>query len=621
LFQKSRQLATQLSWALEGQLLKKGIFVQIFEISIKNLRSIVDSGDVPIQNLFALVGENNAGKSNVTKAIDALLSGGAGGLKKADFYDESTSIIIKGSFKNLTDDESNRWKKYLTGGKLVLEKHIWVEDADTSAGQRLKSEYHGYESEPVDWFLSIPSIIEEKGQRPKWLEIAQENGLPDYFYPAGKSGKAIYAKALEKFLVENEVEFQEPDLSATHALGLQSNVVASLPSFYLLPAITDYSDEIDKRQNNSTFRKLMGELSERIIKNDPKFIEIESSLAHIHGLLNSIGTPGTERLEALGVIEDQIGGLLNQLMPSVNSVSISVAVTELKEIFSSGVSLSVNDGIDTDVLAKGHGLQRCIVFSLLKALIDVERNAKQEAPRPIILVIEEPELYIHPQLSKLFFDVMREFSETDQVIYTTHSPIFVDAYLYKDIAIVSKLSVEIGTKLKTASGNSIEELQEAKIFKGLSRFNPSVSELFFAKRILIVEGPEDLIAVNAILSHAELIKYRAEELEWSILVAGGKDAIPFFQRVANEFSIPYSVLYDIDIKDGMSQNTIDNHQKVNDLIIQLAGDNPIHTFPIKLEESLGLDFHLKDQYRAHEFFSEPNNITEEVKNVVLAVFN
>jgi putative ATP-dependent endonuclease of OLD family len=216
---------------------------------------------------------------------------------------------------------------------------------------------------------------------------------------------------------------------------------------------------------------------------------------------------------------------------------------------------------------------------------------------------------------------MREFSETDQVIYTTHSPIFVDAYLYKDIAIVSKPSVEIGTKLKTATGNSIEELQEAKIFKGLSRFNPSVSELFFAKRILIVEGPEDLIAVNAILNHADLIKYRAEELEWSILVAGGKDAIPFFQRVANEFSIPYSVLYDIDIKDGMNQNTIDSHQKVNDLIVQLAGDNPLHTFPVKLEESLGLDFHLKDQYRAHEFFSEPNNITEEVTDVVLAVFN
>tara|TARA_R110002072_G_scaffold3803_3_gene27132 strand:+ start:1813 stop:3603 length:1791 start_codon:yes stop_codon:yes gene_type:complete len=595
--------------------------VKIQELSINNLRSIVDSGNVPIQSLFSLVGENNSGKSNLIKSIDAFISGGAGGLKKEDFFDASSPIIIKISFDNLNDDESKRWKKYLANGKLILEKHIWIEEAETASGMRIKSEYHGYEAAPKEWFLSIAQILEQHGQRPKWVDIAKETGLPDYFYPEDKSGKTIYTKALERYLLETDIEFNEPDLSGTHALGLQSNVVASLPSFYLLPAITDYSDEIDKRQSSSTFRRLMGELSERILKNDPRFIEIEESLANVHRLLNAIDQPeGQNRLEALGDIEQQITGLLKQLMPSVSNVSLAISVTEVQEIFSGGVSLSVNDGIETDVLSKGHGLQRCIVFSLLKTLIDIERESGEENQNTIILAIEEPELYIHPQLSKLFYDVMVEFSGSDQVLYTTHSPIFVDAYNYQNIGLVSKPSVEIGTKIKTATGGEIEKLSDAKVFKGLARFNPSVNEIFFANRILIVEGPEDLIAVNSVLQSKGLIRNRVEELSWSILVAGGKDAIPFFQRVANEFGMSYTVLHDLDLLESMTQNDIDTHTKTNNSITELASGNPVITFPVKLEASLGIDHHLKDQYKAHHFFSEPKNISEEVNNIILEIF-
>ena len=205
--------------------------MKIQELSIRNLRSIVDSENVPIQSLFSLVGENNSGKSNFIKSIEAFISGGAGGIKKEDFFDASSAIVIKISFDNLTDDESKRWKKYLANGKLILEKHIWIEEADTASGFRIKSEYHGYEASPKEWFLSIDQILEQHGQRPKWAEIAIENGLPDYFYPDDKSNKMIYTKALEQYLLENDVEFNEPDVSETHALGLQSNVVASLPSF------------------------------------------------------------------------------------------------------------------------------------------------------------------------------------------------------------------------------------------------------------------------------------------------------------------------------------------------------------------------------------------------------
>lgn len=75
-----------------------------------------------------------------------------------------------------------------------------------------------------------------------------------------------------------------------------------------------------------------------------------------------------------------------------------------------------------------------------------------------------------------------------------------------------------------------------------------MNELFFAKRVLLVEGPEDVIAVVAVLKALGRIVSRPEELEWSIISCGGKEDIPFFQRVLNAFAIPYSVLHDLDLK-------------------------------------------------------------------------
>ena len=598
--------------------------MRIRELEIKNLRSIADSGPIPVTNLFALVGENNAGKSNILVAIGAFLAGGSGGLKADDLFDVEAPITIKVTFSELQEIEAKRWRKYLVSGRLILEKRVWVENEEGTGAKRIKSEYHGYEAEPKDWFLSISAILEREGQRPKWKEIAEANGLPGYFIEEDKSNKTIYAKALDRYLEENEVEYDDPDLSETHALGLQSKVIASLPAYYLLPAITDYSDEIDKRQKSSTFRRLMGELSDRILRNDPRINEVQEALARVHSLLNDMTGDGNDRLAALGTIENQIGRLLKELMPSVSSVKLAVQIDELKDLFSGGVALSVDDGVETDVLAKGHGLQRCIVFSLLRTLIDTERETREGEEHPqrsIILGIEEPELYIHPQLCKLFYDVMRAFGETDQIVYTTHSPLFVDAYSYEDVGIVRKPSVAIGTKVRTASPGIFDDLDDKKIFKGLSRFNPAVNELFFAKSVLVVEGPEDLIAVTETLKKLGKVKVRAEELEITILVAGGKQAIPFFQRVMNAFSLPYKVLHDIDITDQMPQNDKDTNQNVNDLIKELAGTQEVHTFPVKLEVTVNVQGHLKDQYTANQFFSSPENITQELEQIVSGVFD
>jgi predicted ATP-dependent endonuclease of OLD family len=147
-----------------------------------------------------------------------------------------------------------------------------------------------------------------------------------------------------------------------------------------------------------------------------------------------------------------------------------------------------------------------------------------------------------------------------------------------------------------------------------------MNELFFAKRVLLVEGPEDSIAVTATLKVLGRITARTEELEWSVISCGGKASIPFFQRVLNAFAIPYSVLHDMDITAGMPASNKDTHEKQNNTIRSLARGNMIYAYPVKLEHSLDLGSHFPDQYTAHVFFSDPGRITQEVKDIVGAIF-
>lgn len=603
--------------------------MRLSRLHVRNFRSIVDSGEFDVQPLFGIVGENNCGKSNLLRAVDILVSAGSGRLGKGEFNEPALPVVIKGTFDDLTDGEKKRWRPYLVQGHLILEKHVSATTDERTGKDKVAGEFHGYQAEPEAVHLSLPKIAATYGERPKWADIVVEAGLPDYFLQDGKCTKAIFTKGLERFLAENDVEYDAPDLSATQALGLQSNVVAHLPKVHLLPAITDYSDEIDKRSSTSTFRRLMGDLSGRLLQRDSRYLELQRALDTIRGLLNRTeDADAPARIDALSVVERKIAEILQRVMPSVREVALAVEVQDLSELFSAGVSLAVDDGIQTDVLAKGHGLQRCVVFALLQTLILNERDqlvaedaGEAQSDSPIILLIEEPELYIHPQLGKLLFDVLRDFSESDQVIYSTHSPLFVDAYESEQVAIVTKASVADGTKVKTCDSSAFVGLTERKVFQGLTRLNPAINELFFARQVMLVEGQEDLIAVTAALKKAGRIDRRVEEIEWSVIVCGGKQSIPFFQRVLNAFGIPYGVLHDLDMEDTMSEDKKRSAAEENMRIAALAGPRRVSTYPVKLEASLGLTEHFRDQYDAHRFFLDTDNITPEVQTIIEGAFS
>ena len=599
-------------------------------LNVKNYRSIVDSGDIRFERIQAFVGENNCGKSNLLYSIQVFLSGGAGGSFAEDFNDPTTPIVITATFSELTQTERRVLRPYLLGDKLILEKRIEIEGDTDSAKPRLKAEYHGYVATPKDWWLSVDTVIEhEERPRPNWRQVAEDHEILDYVQnDDGGVNKASYQAGVSRLLVErDDVEYEEPALGDTQALGYQSVLLNYLPALRLLPAITDYSDEIDRRSSSTNFRLLMGDLAERILVLDPRYAEIEDSLARIESLLNPSrdddgAQEGYERLEIMEVVEGRLQELVSQLMPSVKGVKIHVDLEPPRDFFSRGVSILVDDGRLTAVMMKGHGLQRCVVFALIRALIlnqrgqliDIEAQAEEtgeEESRTIILAIEEPELYIHPQMQRLIYSVLKEFAQTDQVVYTTHSPSFVDVGAYHTIGVLRKVDVNEGTKVFQCEAGVLDAETERKTFQFVSSFGIEQNNLFFARRVMLVEGDSDVIAILACARRIGLFNEYPEEIGFSLIPTRSKQEMPKYMKLLNAFGIPYVILHELD---G------DSESEENGDIRELLGDNDSVELPDTLEAAVGHEGHFAKTYNAMKFFEHPENIAEGFLEITAQLF-
>src|SRR5690606_7251213 len=86
----------------------------------------------------------------------------------------------------------------------------------------------------------------------------------------------------------------------------------------------------------------------------------------------------------------------------------------------------------------GHGLQSSYLLTLLQGL------AASDAPDAptLILGCEEPELYQHPPQARHLADVLVELSESNnQILVTTHSPMFVNGDGFENVCVVRRPNV------------------------------------------------------------------------------------------------------------------------------------------------------------------------------------
>ena len=161
------------------------------------------------------------------------------------------------------------------------------------------------------------------------------------------------------------------------------------------------------------------------------------------------------------------------------------------------------------------------------------------------IVIEEPEMYLHPQAQRYFYRLLCKMTEEGQcqVIYSTHSPIFADGNRFEALRVVRRS--EGKTTVAFVPENDTKPLQEARErFKLGNRFDATRNEVVFASKALLTEGYGDRIAALLI---AEKLGFDIDAEGTVVVDCGGKGGIELVVRVCRSLGIPFVVVHDADI--------------------------------------------------------------------------
>ncbi|OGZ67183.1 MAG: hypothetical protein A3D35_03615 [Candidatus Staskawiczbacteria bacterium RIFCSPHIGHO2_02_FULL_34_9] len=169
---------------------------------------------------------------------------------------------------------------------------------------------------------------------------------------------------------------------------------------------------------------------------ETKFSAENTSLFdNLSDLFNNLGI--NFNLDKEQETKDNIDKLFSKLNDNLNSINIEGGykvnhsfTKKLKEkiIFKLLINkIDVSEGDESrEIKDLGHGMQRLIVLSILKAYTDLLLEKQLLDDCLVLILFEEPEVYLHPKFKRYLNRVLRElaFEDNHQVLITTHDPYF-----------------------------------------------------------------------------------------------------------------------------------------------------------------------------------------------------
>lgn len=565
--------------------------MKLTHLRIQNFRSCREVS-LEIGNMHALVGANNAGKSAVLRALDFLFNPSAKLLNEESFWNKDTKLEIRveAVFSYLTDKEKEELGAYLEAGGTF---HI-----ARSARMGAKNGESESDSEQGEDKIGIGQHYKKPAPEAEWLQESNINGNNIKEWWKKKDQLIVSGESFAEFLggtktpTVSDWKDKAKEFISTHAdkipmkdawidnpKGYANVLKGTLPFFVLVPAIRDVTEE-SKGTKSSPFGKLLFAILDTIT--EEKKSKIEGILAEVSKQMNRTG--GVERVPLIAETENQLNKLLKDFFVGCD-LEIEFQTPTL-EVLLSAPKLYVDDGFRNAVENKGHGLQRAVIFTILRRYAEHMTSSAAGKKRSLILAVEEPELYMHPQAQRTIWRVFRKMAEGgDQVLFSTHASLLVDVAYFDEIVRMECMIETVESKKTTAS--RAWQLPMAKMIQDLEirfpntkgsatpesmrdlyshAYNPRRNEGFFASKIVLVEGPTEEYSLPIYADALSNCAFDPQGI--SVVECGGKGSMDRLFRIFNELHIPCFMLFDYD--KGNSNGEIIKKSKE---LLALAGEN------------------------------------------------
>lgn len=188
---------------------------------------------------------------------------------------------------------------------------------------------------------------------------------------------------------------------------------------------------------------------------------------------------------------EKFNQLLKEIINPVPNWTIDLSDNSLYFLkFSKGTIKHSSEGL-------GEGL--ISLFFIIDALYD--SNAED------IIVIDEPELSLHPTYQKRLSRLLANMAKDRQIIVATHSPYFVNLEYLANGATISRVHLENGhsTVSQLSDQHNKFILGALRDYRNPHMLGINAREVFFLEdNVILVEGQDDIIFYSKILEKLEL---------------------------------------------------------------------------------------------------------------------
>ena len=527
--------------------------MKLSHLQVLNYRGLRDVS-IPLSNFACITGENNSGKSSILQSLSLFLSGS--GLKSSDYFDPTNEVTITVTLSDVTPNDL----------ELLVEEHRGrIAGLVVDGGLKLVRKYRTDGKSELGYFGLVPKAprftTEEvgkliAGKKAGQLKEAVLGTFPELNGKISSTTTQASAKELIQQLGEGLPAADKETRFVALPTGLDKSVIPMLPERIYIPAVKDLSDDT-KTAESSSFGKILAIVMKTI---EPLLAEEQDLFEKLsRKLTRMIGAEGgvqDDRLEEIRTIERTIQTYVRESFANV-SLEIEIPPPELKSVLSTARILA-DDGVKGPLELKGDGLRRAVVFSILRAYVELARAAAQEgvpgnaSERGYLMLFEEPELFLHPGAQKILFDALGVFSKKHHVVVTTHSPLFLGPDATATFVRLSKTEMEGTSKPFTkACPVELTGISPRDEFQIICFENNNAA--FFAKRIVLVEGDSDLIVLPHIAETLDA-KWNCRSNSVDFVRVSGKGSIARYRSFFKRFDVPLFVITDLDtIDDGFDK--------------------------------------------------------------------
>lgn len=497
--------------------------MELKAIKVTDYKCVLDSEWFSVDNLTALVGKNESGKTAILEAIERLNSvePDRGAFRKTDFPRLKHSDFENSDGKaqaihskwQLTDEEITSING-LAGDKILKSTEV---TATKGYDNRL------YWAVQIDYAKAVHHLVYSSGLTEGDQKKFTEAGNVTQLFERVRSIDAPTERQ-SAFLAELESRFPTGSLLRE----VQELLNSWLPKFV-------YYSNYDRLPGRVSIDQVIAARANGILD------QIQGSKVFL-SLLTMVGTT-PEQLQSIDTSED----LISKLEGVQSSISRRIFKywsqnKHLKVRFyfneaSAGDPAPFNSGkvFQTRIENTRHEAtinlsERSTGFIWFFSFLVWFSKVQKEHGDNLVVLLDEPGLSLHGRAQ---FDLLRfvkeELLSKYQVVYTTHSPFMIDPANLLSCRTVEDVITKDDEILGTKVGDDVLSTDSDTVFPLQAALGYDLTQtIFVGEHSLLVEGPSDLLYLQWASDELQRAGRTALDTRWTITPCGGLSKVSSF---------------------------------------------------------------------------------------------